>query len=96
MLNFILITLKYLRSLIVKSLLNVIELIGVVSAHLLELELHRGNQKVYVVVLLLQSVHVLIILGLELLHKKLNQRLFLRDDLSTGIFLPLDVLYNGQ
>ena len=44
LLDLILVPLKDLRSLIIEGLLDVVELVAVVSAHLTELELHVCNQ----------------------------------------------------
>ena len=90
--NLVLVVLEDLAALFVEGLLDVVELVAVVGTHLVELELHRGDQKVNVVVLVLQRVHILIVLGLQLLHELPNQLLLLIDDLTTGILLLLDVL----
>jgi len=91
--DLVLVVLEYLAALVVERLLDVVELVAVVRAHLIELELHRRDQQVDVVVLLLERIHVLVVLGLELLHEPADQLLLLLDDLSAGLLLLVDVLY---
>jgi hypothetical protein len=88
----VLVALEYLRPLVIEGLLDVVELVTVVRAHLSELELHGRDQQIDVVVLLLERVHILIIFGLELLHKLADQVLLLGDDLLAGVLLLVDVL----
>jgi hypothetical protein len=51
--DLILIILEDLAALVIESLLNVVELVTVVCSHLIELELHRGNKEIDVVILIL-------------------------------------------
>lgn len=88
----VLVILEYLTPLIIEGLLNVVELVAVVGAHLVELKLHRCDQEVDVVVLVLQRVHILVVLGLQLLHKLANETLLLLNDLRTCVLLLVDVL----
>ena len=88
----VLIVLEYLTPLIVEGLLNVVELVAVVGAHLIELKLHRCDQEVDVVVLVLQRVHILIVLGLQLLHELADETLLLLNDLGACVFLLVDIL----
>ena len=61
------------------------------------MEFHRCDQQVDVIVLLLQGVHILVILGLELLHELADEVLLLTDDSQAGILLLVDVLeHNGD
>lgn len=96
-LDLVLIALEDLAALIVERFFNVVQLVRVVSAHLVELEFHRGDQEIDVIILLLQGVHILVILGLELLHELADEVLLLTDDSLAGILLLIDVLeHNGD
>jgi len=64
LLDLLLITRQDLRPLVVESLLDVVQLVRVVSTHLRELELHVGDEHVDVIVLLLERRHVLVVLVL--------------------------------
>lgn len=91
-LDLVFIALEDLAALVVERFLNVVQLVRVVSAHLVELEFHRGDKQIDVIVLLLQGVHIFVILGLELLHELADEVLLLADDSLAGILLLIDVL----
>jgi hypothetical protein len=91
-LDLVFITLEDLAALIVERFLNVVQLVRVVCAHLVELEFHRGDQQIDVIVLLLQGVHIFVILGLELLHELADEVFLLANDSLAGILLLIDVL----
>lgn len=91
-LDFVFVTLKYLAALIIERFLDVVQLVRIVCAHLVELKFHRCDQQINVIVLLLQRIDILVILGLELLHELADEVLLLTDDGLAGILLLINVL----
>ena len=92
LLDLLLIPRQDLRSLVIEGLLNIVQLVRVVGAHLAELELHAGNEEIDVVILLLERSDILVVLSLQLLEEELDQVLLLGDDLSARLLLLVDVL----
>ena len=91
-LDLIFIGLEDVDALLLESSLDIVRLVRVVSAHLAELELHGGDQKIDVIVLLLERIHILIVFALELLKELPDKFLLLLNDESTSLFLELDFL----
>ena len=91
-LDLVFIALEDLAALIVERFLDVVQLVRIVCAHLVELEFHRGDQQIDVIVLLLQGVNILVILSLKLLHELADEVLLLPDDSQTSILLLINVL----
>ena len=60
--NLILVVLEDLAALVVESFLDIVKLVAVVGTHLVELEFHRCDEEIDVVILVLQGVHILVIL----------------------------------
>lgn len=92
MLDLVFIALEDLAALIIERFLDVVQLVRIVCAHLVELEFHRGDQQIDVIVLLLQGVNVLVILSLKLLHELADEVLLLPDDSQTSILLLINIL----
>jgi hypothetical protein len=91
--DFISILLQDLVSLVIESLLNVCKLVTVVLSHSVELLSHCLNEIINVTVLLFESLHILLILHLQLFHEGLYQVVLLVNYLLALAFLLFDFLY---
>ena len=66
------VALEDLRPLVVEGLLDVVQLVAVVSPHLRKLKLHARDEQVDVVVLLLEGSYILLVLKFKLAHELLD------------------------
>ena len=73
LLDLLLVLLDDIVSLSDKSLLNLIELLLIVSSHIKELLLHGVDEVINIVTLLLEGLNVFLVLAFELVHKVLDE-----------------------
>jgi hypothetical protein len=90
--NFIIVSCENFGSLRDEVVLDVFNLSAVIASHFHELMSHAFDELIDIIVLFLESFHIILILALKLLHEALDQLILLSDDLLTSFFLNLDVL----
>ena len=68
----------------------------IVLTHITELRLHSGDQRVNVYRHVLDGLDVVTVLGGDLSLKLLDEIFFVSDNLGTGSFLGLNVLFKSS